>query len=91
MPLNTESGGEHRQDAGMGRVVEAFHYRPDELFRLGLTGGDVAQSCYERLARHAEAQIDWSRVYMAGHVPSDLEGGALLGDMIGEYFLATRA
>jgi hypothetical protein len=37
-----------------------------------------------------EGQIDWSRVYMAGHVPSDLTGGALLGDMIGEYFLATR-
>ena len=32
------------------------------------------------------AEIDWSRVYMAGHVPSDLTGGALLGDMIGEYF-----
>lgn len=29
-------------------------------------------------------------LYMAGHVPSDITGGALLGDMIGEYFLATR-
>jgi hypothetical protein len=41
------------------RVVEAFHYRPDELFRVMLTGGDVAQRCYERLASHAETQIDW--------------------------------
>ena len=38
-----------------------------------------------------EGQIDWSRVYMSGHVPSDLRGGALLGDMIGEYFLQTRS
>ncbi|MEO5651512.1 MAG: phosphatase PAP2 family protein [Marmoricola sp.] len=38
-----------------------------------------------------EAQIDWSRVYMAGHVPSDLTAGALLGDLIGEYYLGTRA
>jgi hypothetical protein len=41
------------------RVVEAFHYRPDELFRLVLTAGDVARRCYERLAVHAETQIDW--------------------------------
>jgi len=35
-------------------------------------------------------EITWSRVYMAGHVPSDITAGALLGDMIGEYFLVTR-
>ena len=40
--------------------------------------------------RWTEAEIDWSRVYMAGHVPSDIDAGALLGDMIGEYFLVTR-
>lgn len=37
-----------------------------------------------------ESEIDYSRVYMAGHVTSDLTGGALLGDLIGEYFLSTR-
>lgn len=36
-------------------------------------------------------EIAWSRVYMAGHVTSDITGGTLLGDMIGEYFLVTRA
>lgn len=41
--------------------------------------------------RWMEDEIDWSRIYMAGHVPSDIAGGALLGDMIGEYFLVTRA
>jgi hypothetical protein len=40
--------------------------------------------------RWMQSEIDWSRVYMAGHVPSDVTGGALLGDMIGEYFEATR-
>ena len=47
----------------------------------------------ERRAQYewTEGQIDWSRVYMAGHVPSDLTAGALLGDLIGEYYLATRA
>ena len=30
--------------------------------------------------RWLQAQVDWSRVYMAGHVPSDLTAGALLGD-----------
>jgi hypothetical protein len=45
-----------------------------------------------RAAEYAwmQFEIDWSRVYMAGHVPSDLTGGALLGDMIGEYFALTR-
>lgn len=40
--------------------------------------------------RWTEAEIAWSRIYMAGHVPSDITAGALLGDMIGEYFLVTR-
>jgi hypothetical protein len=35
-------------------------------------------------------EIAWSRIYMAGHVPSDITAGALLGDMIGEYLLVTR-
>jgi len=38
--------------------------------------------------RAAEAQIDYSRVYIAGHFPGDIRAGALLGDVIGGYFLA---
>lgn len=37
-----------------------------------------------------EDQIDYSRIYMAGHVASDISGGSLLGDMVGDYFLGTR-
>ena len=40
--------------------------------------------------RWMEDEIDFSRIYMAGHVPSDISGGSLLGDMVGEYFLVTR-
>ena len=40
--------------------------------------------------RAMEAQIDYSRVYMAGHFPGDIRGGAVLGDVIGDYFLITR-
>jgi hypothetical protein len=40
--------------------------------------------------RYLEGQIDYSRVYMAGHFPSDIAAGALLGDLIGDYFLVTR-
>jgi len=40
--------------------------------------------------RWMQDEIAWSRIYMAGHVPSDITGGTLLGDMIGEYFLVTR-
>ena len=40
--------------------------------------------------RATEAQIDYSRVYMAGHYPGDIRAGALLGDVIGDYFLITR-
>ena len=36
-------------------------------------------------------EVDWSRIYMAGHVPTDVTAGALLGDLIGEYYLGTRA
>ena len=40
--------------------------------------------------RWMASQVDWSRVYMAGHVSSDITAGALLGDLIGEYFSVTR-
>ncbi|RNM17748.1 phosphatase PAP2 family protein [Nocardioides pocheonensis] len=40
--------------------------------------------------RYLEDEIDYSRVYMAGHFPGDIAGGALLGDLIGDYFLVTR-
>ena len=40
--------------------------------------------------RATEAQIDYSRIYMAGHYPGDIRAGALLGDVIGDYFLITR-
>ena len=40
--------------------------------------------------RWMASQVDWSRVYMAGHVTSDITAGTLLGDMIGEYFSVTR-
>jgi hypothetical protein len=31
-----------------------------------------------------QGEVDYSRLYMAGRVPSDLTTGALLGDMMGE-------
>jgi hypothetical protein len=37
-----------------------------------------------------EGQITYSRLYMAGHVTSDITAGSLLGDMIGQYVLVTR-
>jgi membrane-associated phospholipid phosphatase len=40
--------------------------------------------------RHLEAEIDYSRIYMAGHFPSDVTAGALLGDVVGDYLLVTR-
>jgi hypothetical protein len=45
---------------------------------------------------HRVAEYDWmqsqvlySRLYMAGHVPSDILSGALLGDLVGDYALLT--
>jgi len=40
--------------------------------------------------RAMQAQVDYSRVYMAGHFPGDITAGTLLGDVIGDYFLITR-
>jgi hypothetical protein len=37
-----------------------------------------------------QSEVDYSRVYMAGHTVSDITGGALLGDMVGEYVAVTR-
>lgn len=34
------------------------------------------------------AEVLYSRLYMAGHVPSDLIAGTVLGDLIGDYELA---
>ena len=39
---------------------------------------------------HEEAEIDYSRIYMAGHFPGDITAGALLGDLVGDYLLVTR-
>ncbi|MGW0633406.1 phosphatase PAP2 family protein [Streptomyces sp. NPDC002758] len=36
-----------------------------------------------------QAEVVYSRVYMAGHVPSDILAGALLGALIGDYVLVT--
>ena len=30
-----------------------------------------------------EDQIDYSRMYVAGHIPGDIAAGALLGDVVG--------
>jgi hypothetical protein len=45
---------------------------------------------------HRAAEYDWmqsqvlySRLYMAGHVPSDILAGTLLGDLVGDYTLLT--
>jgi len=32
------------------------------------------------------AQVVYSRLYMAGHVPSDITAGTLVGDLVGDYF-----
>lgn len=40
--------------------------------------------------RSMQSQIDYSRLYMATHTSSDVTAGALLGDLIGEYYLVTR-
>ena len=41
------------------RVIEAFHSRPGDAFSLGLSGGETARRCYERLAADGAEQIDW--------------------------------
>jgi membrane-associated phospholipid phosphatase len=35
------------------------------------------------------AEVAYSRLYMAGHLPSDILAGALLGDLVGDYVLTT--
>lgn len=36
--------------------------------------------------RAMAAQVVYSRIYMAGHVPSDITAGTLVGDLVGDYF-----
>ena len=40
--------------------------------------------------RWMEQEVTFSRLYMAGHVQSDLNAGSMLGDMIGQYVLVSR-
>ncbi|MEV8037781.1 phosphatase PAP2 family protein [Streptomyces sp. NPDC086182] len=40
--------------------------------------------------RWMQDEVVYSRVYMAGHVPSDILAGTLLGDLIGDYELAVK-
>ena len=44
------------------RVIEAFHARPHDAFSCAVSGGNLARSCYERLADDAGSQIDWWKV-----------------------------
>jgi hypothetical protein len=55
----------------------------------------AAVTLLSSLAPHRAADYQWmqdevvySRVYMAGHVPSDILAGTLLGDLIGDYEIA---
>jgi hypothetical protein len=43
-----------------------------------------------RSYRHMQEEVDFSRLYMAGHTISDIATGTLLGDLLGEYFYITR-
>ncbi|MFE5402841.1 phosphatase PAP2 family protein [Streptomyces sp. NPDC056580] len=38
--------------------------------------------------RWMQGEVLYSRLYMSGHVPSDITAGTLLGDLIGDYELA---
>lgn len=40
--------------------------------------------------RYWQDEIDYSRLYMAGHVASDISAGTLLGDALATYVLVTR-
>ncbi|MET8136019.1 phosphatase PAP2 family protein [Streptomyces sp. NPDC005251] len=40
--------------------------------------------------RWMQDEVVYSRVYMAGHVPSDILAGTLLGDLIGDYELSIK-
>jgi 6-phosphogluconolactonase len=44
------------------RTVDAFQNRPNDEFSLGLSGGETARHCYERLAAVADTRIDWWKV-----------------------------
>jgi len=69
------------------RVIEAFHSRPGDAFSVGLSGGETARRCYERLAVDGAEQIDWWAVdvYWSDErcVPSD--------DPASNYLLARQA
>jgi hypothetical protein len=42
------------------------------------------------LYKHMTDELGFGQVYLANHLPSDVDAGSLLGDMVGEYFLVTR-
>lgn len=44
------------------RVVDAFRDRPNDEFRIALSGGQTARECYERLAADSADAIDWWKV-----------------------------
>lgn len=49
-------------DAFARRVIKAWHDRPRVYFSLVVSGGDLARLCYQRLAKIARDEIDWSTV-----------------------------
>ena len=48
--------------AFVAHVLDAYEHRPDDDFRLVLSGGATARACYERLAEEAGDRIDWWNV-----------------------------
>ena len=55
-----------------------------ETFLGFLYPGQATQ--YQQLAE----ELGYAQLYMGNHLPSDVDAGALLGDMVGDYFLVTR-
>lgn len=47
----------------------------------------LAAGSGQAAGRLVRTEVDYSRLYMAGHVPSDLVDGTLLGDTLAEYYL----
>jgi len=41
--------------------------------------------------RQMDQQFEFTQLYFGDRLPSDVEAGTLVGDMLGEYFLVTRA
>ncbi len=80
-----------RKSAPAGKACPCSY--PAGADAAGAAGRTFLGYLYPRQApvyKNITEELGFAQVYLGNHLPSDVDAGSLIGDMVGEYFLVTQ-